>query len=289
VPLGAQVFGSVAGTSDGREIYAATASGIFQVFDDGDAGRRGWTAINDVYDVPDTLSGYGEMNLLLTGAGANGLLTQVGVGLTTNGRSLPVRTGILHLDRATGRPRGFADGLEESLGAMSTGADGALYLPHAPLRRAFALALGLSREPLVGGISKWASIRDDLLARDAACAARDRAANARGEAVACPDSARADALQIDALRLQTLGATGRALAAGTLPPTVLREVRRADTAARRAPILDDSAASLRRLSTAERLLGESCRILTDASCGTSEGRAGCSRIRVLPGRRASQP
>jgi outer membrane protein assembly factor BamB len=287
VPLGAQVFGSVAGASDGREIYAATATGIFQVFDDGDVGRRGWTAVNDVYDVPDTLTGYGEMNLLLTGAGANGLLTQVGVGLTANGRALPVRTGILHLDRATGRPRGFADGLEESLGAMSTGADGALYLPHAPLRRAFAAALGLTTEPLVGGISKWASIRDDLLARDAACAARDRAANARVEAVKCPDSARADAVQIDALRAQTLAATGRALESGSLPPTVLRDVRRADASVRRAPSLDGSAASLRHLSTAERVIGDACRILTDASCGTGDGRAGCSRIRVVPGHRES--
>ena len=75
VPLGAQIFGSVAAASDGREIYAASATGIYQVFDHGEAGRRGWTAFNDVYDVADTLSGYGEMNLLLTGAGANGLLT----------------------------------------------------------------------------------------------------------------------------------------------------------------------------------------------------------------------
>src|SRR5262249_36181367 len=62
--------------------------------------------------------------------------------------ALPVRTGIAHVDRLTGATRWFADGLEESLGAMSTGPDGALYLPHAPLRRAFSLALGLTTEPL---------------------------------------------------------------------------------------------------------------------------------------------
>ena len=290
VPLGAQVFGSVAAASDGREIYAATATGIFQVFDDGDRGRRGWTAINDVYDVPATLSGYGEMNLLLTGAGANGLLTQVGVGLTTGGRALPVRTGILHLDRATGRPRGFADGLEESLGAMSTGADGVLYLPHAPLRRAFAAALGLTTEPLVGGVSKWASIRDDLLARDAACAAADRAANARTEAVRCVDSARADALQIDALRLQARAATGRALDAAAMPAATLRDLRRADAALRRAPALDASAAALRRLPAAERQLREGCRLLSASSCGTrgEAARSGrCAPVRTVAGRRAA--
>ena len=69
---------------------------------------------------------------------------------------------------------------------MSTGRDGALYLPHAPLRRAFSLALGLTAEPLVGGVSKWASTRDDLLARDAACAAAGRAANAATLRSTCP-------------------------------------------------------------------------------------------------------
>ena len=301
VPLGAQIFGSVAAASDGREIYAASTTGIYQVFDEGDAGRRGWTAFNDVYDVPDTLSGYGEMNLLLTGAGANGLLTQVGVGLTTGGRSLPVRTGILHVDRATGRPRGFADGLEESLGAMSTGADGALYLPHAPLRRAFAAAIGLTTEPLIGGVGKWSSIRDDLLARDAACAAADRAANARVEAVACADAARADAVQIDALRLQARAATARAataraLDASALPPATLRDLRRADGALRRVPALDGSAAALRRLPLAERRLGEACRILSASGCGAGSALARpaqtvaagrCGAARVVAGRRAS--
>lgn len=290
VPLGAQVFGSVAAASDGREIYAATATGIFQVFDDGDRGRRGWTAFNDVYDLPDTLSGYGEMNLLLTGAGANGLLTQVGVGLTAGGRSLPVRTGILHLDRATGRPRGFADGLEESLGAMSTGADGVLYLPHAPLRRAFAAALGLTSEPLVGGVSKWASIRDDLLARDAACAAADRAANARDEAVTCAESAGADAVQVDALGKQARAATERALAAGALPATTLRDLRRADALLRRVPALDASATGVRRLPAARRQLAEGCRILSGSSCRTrgEDARSGrCAPARVVAGRRGA--
>lgn len=290
VALGSQIFGSVAAASDGHEIYAASASGIFQVFDDGDTGRRGWTAVNDVYELPDSLSTYRGMNLLLTGAGANGLLTQVGVGIATGGRSLPVRTGVLHLDRATGAARGFADGLEESLGAMSTGADGALYLPHAPLRRAFASAIGLTTEPLIGGVGKWTSIRDDVLARDAACAAADRAANARVESVKCADSARADAVQIEALRGQALAATGRALDAGQLPPTVLRDLRRAGTTLRRAPALDGGADALRRLPAAARLLDQACRILSASTCptrGEDARSAGCTRVHVVPGHRAS--
>jgi outer membrane protein assembly factor BamB len=216
VPLDSQIFGSVAVASDGREVFAASAGGIFQVFDDGDHGRRGWTAALDLYDVPPELTGYAGMNLLLAGVGANGLLIQAGVGLRSGTQSLPVRTGIVHVDRRTGEPRWFADGLEESLGAMSTGPDGALYLPQAPLRRAFSLALGLTDEPLIGGISKWAATRQDLLARDAACAAADRAANASTEQTVCPESAIADLAQVDALRLQMLDAADRALAGGEL-------------------------------------------------------------------------
>ncbi|HEY8514462.1 MAG TPA: PQQ-binding-like beta-propeller repeat protein [Candidatus Binatia bacterium] len=225
VPLDSQIFGSIAAGSDGRELFAASARGVFQVFDEGTHGRRGWTAALDLYDVPDDLGGYGGINLLLTGIGANGLLLQSGVGLMTATQSLPVRTGIVHLDRLTGLPRWFADGLEESLGAMSTGEDGALYLPQAPLRRAFSLAIGITNEPLIGGVSKWSSTRDDLLARDAACAAADRAANALAHAAECPDSAAADAEQVEVLRRQMQDAVERALGRGELSSSVARRVR----------------------------------------------------------------
>lgn len=225
VPLDAQIFGSIAAASDGRELYAASANGVFQVIDEGPRGRRGWTASLDLYDVPAELAGYGGFNLLLTGIGANGLLLQVGAGLRTDAQSLPVRTGVVHLDRATGEPRWFADGLEESLGAMSTGPDGALYLPHAPLRRAFSLALGLTAEPLVGGVAKWSSTRDDLLARDAACTAADRARNALVHTEICPASAAADLDQVALLRDQMLHATARAVERGELAPALARQLR----------------------------------------------------------------
>jgi hypothetical protein len=38
VPLDSQIFGSVAAGSDGREVFASSAGGIFQVFDDGATG-----------------------------------------------------------------------------------------------------------------------------------------------------------------------------------------------------------------------------------------------------------
>jgi hypothetical protein len=259
--LDSQIFGSVAAASDGREVFAASAGGIFQVIDDGDQGRRGWTAALDLYDVPPDLSGYAGMNLLLAGIGANGLLIQAGVGVRTGTQALPVRTGVVHVDRLSGETRWFADGLEESLGAMSTGADGALYLPHAPLRRAFSLALGLTTEPLVGGVSKWASTRDDLLARDAACAAADRAANARGVRTACPESALADLGQVDALRAQALAAAGRAAEAGALPRRLARRVSRLGARVR-LPARTTDAKVARYHAKAARALGRACRVLS---------------------------
>jgi hypothetical protein len=270
VPLASQIFGSVAASSDGREIYAASGTGVYQVFDDGTAGRRGWTASLDVYDIPSSLVGYAGQNLLLTGVGANGLLLQVGAGVATGGRALPVRTGIVHLDRLTGEVRGFADGLEESLGAMSTGPDGVLYLPHAPLRRTFSVVLGLTTEPLIGGVSKWGAVRHDLLARDAACAAADRAERARQEASACLASAVADAGQIEALGAQMRDATAAAVEDGAISARLGRRLRR--LAGKVRPLSE--AASAKQVSRhhrrATRAFGRACRRL-DTVAGAARG------------------
>lgn len=282
VPLGSQIFGSVAVASDGREVFASTQSGIFQVFDDGDAGRRGWSAALDLYDVPPHLAGYTGMNILLAGAGANGLLIQTGVGLVTGARTLPVRTGIAHVDRATGEARWFADGLDESLGAMSTGPDGALYLPHAPLRRAFSLVVGLTEEPLVGGVAKWSATRHDLLARDAACAAADRAANALDFLATCPESAIADVTQVDALAAQMRDAATRASTDGDLSADTARRVRQS-SAGLRPPASPATAAEAERYHRAAvRALGDACDRLSSRE---SFGGSGCLSFDARPGRR----
>ncbi|MDX2166684.1 MAG: PQQ-binding-like beta-propeller repeat protein [Deltaproteobacteria bacterium] len=270
VPLDAQIFGSIAVAADGREMFAGSASGIYQVFDDGAAGRRGWSAALDLYDIPADLTSYSGMNLLLAGIGANGLLIQAGAGLRNGTQSLPVRTGVAYVDRLTGATRWFADGLEESLGAMSTGPDGALYLPHAPLRRAFTLGLGLTTEPLIGGISKWASTRDDLLARYAACAAAASAANADELRTICPDSAIADLEQVDALRRQMLDATDRAEIASAIDVALARRLRWLGTRVGAPPLRSGAALEARYdrrvaryLRKAARGLGRACRLLTE--------------------------
>jgi outer membrane protein assembly factor BamB len=261
VPLDSQIFGSVAAGSDGREVFASSAGGIFQVFDDGAVGRRGWTAALDLYDIPASLAGYGGMNLLLAGIGANGLLIQAGAGIRV-GQALPVRTGIVHVDRQTGEPRWFADGLEESLGAMSTGPDGVLYLPHAPLRRAFSLALELTSAPLVGGVSKWTAQRLDLLARDAFCAAADRSANAKSLAGQCLDAVTADLDQVVTLRAQALAAADQAVAAGDLPAKTYGRLQRLAAKVRKAPKTRTAKTVTRFHKKAARALGRACALLS---------------------------
>jgi len=263
VPLDSQIFGSIAAASDGRELYAASADGIFQVFDDGATGRRGFTASLDLYDVPAGLPAtYGGMNLLLAGVGANGLLIQAGFGLRSGTQALPAQTGIVHVDRLTGEPRWFAAGLEESLGAMSTGPDGALYMPQAPLRRAFAAALGLTSQPLLGGVSKWASTRDDLVARDAACAGAARAANAATLRSTCPASALADMTQVEGLRLQTLTAIEGAVEDGVLAGGMGRRLRRLGAKPRKLPADPTDKKVFRYHRKAGRALERVCRLLS---------------------------
>jgi outer membrane protein assembly factor BamB len=261
VPLDSQIFGSVAAGSDGREVFASSAGGIFQVFDDGASGRRGWTAALDVYDIPASLTGFSGLNLLLAGIGANGLLIQAGAG-RLGAQSLPVRTGIVHVDRQTGEPRWFADGLEESLGAMSTGPDGVLYLPHAPLRRAFSLVLGLTSAPLVGGVSKWGAQRLDLLARDAFCAAADRSANAKALAGQCLDSVTADLDQVVTLRAQALAAAEQAVASGDLPAKTNRRLQRLAAKVRTAPKTRTAKTVTRYHKKAAQSLGRACALLS---------------------------
>jgi outer membrane protein assembly factor BamB len=211
--VGDQIFGSIAVASDNGEIYAARASGILQVFDQGTMGVPGWTGSLDVYDLG---PGQQVFNLQLAGIGANGISFHAGPGIKVGTTILPYRTGVGLLDRGTGAVRWFADGLDESVAVMSTGPDGAVYLGNSPLRRLFARCLSLTTLPAVGGIRKFAPERLDLLLRDAVCAAEDRARNATRNRRSCPGSAEADRVQLQELLAQSRNAAARAALDGDL-------------------------------------------------------------------------
>jgi outer membrane protein assembly factor BamB len=214
VDVGTQIFGSVAVASDNDEIYASNAKAVTKVRDDGSAGTQVWRSVLGGYT-----PGLGQelFNLNLATVGANGVFVQSGVGSVVGTTSLPLKVGVGLLDRETGRLRYFADGLEETVSAVSVGPDGAVYLGHSPLRRAAARALfETATHPITGGVGKYAARRLDLIIRDAACAASARALNAFDNAIACPDSGEADIWQIQALIDQSRRSSVRAIADGDL-------------------------------------------------------------------------
>jgi hypothetical protein len=213
--IGSQIVGSVGTSSDNGEIYVATQSSIVQVIDDGPSAHVGWTADIDVYTL--NAPNLGNFSTLLASVGANGIGFMAGAGIPPGvlaGIAFPYRVGYGVLDRATGAERYFADGLDESIAELNAGPDGAYYNANSPIRRAFTRALlpGLSPTPVEGGIRKYTPRRNDLLIRDAVCAAGDRAANASAFAGTCPSSAAADGTQIADLIAQARRAAPKALA-----------------------------------------------------------------------------
>lgn len=217
VNVGAQIFGSIGVSSDNGELYAATREGIFQVIDQGNQGAIQWRAQLDMY--PSSVLTPTNLNCNLAGIGANGLGFQGGAGLAIEGfpMGLSVAQGMGVLDRGTGNIRYFVKGVEETIAVINTGPDGVLYVANSPVGHILARILfGDLVPPVKGGITKYAPKRLDLLIRDIACAAADRAANAHTNLAICPDSADADVTQILALIDQALAAGPQAVADGDL-------------------------------------------------------------------------
>lgn len=264
--LGTQIFGSIAASSDNGEVYASSAAGIFKVIDEGDQGVLQWSAPLDVFEIPPPLqaAGFRNLNLNLVGIGANGLFVQAGAGVLAGTTALPITVGIAQLDRDTGAVRWFAEGLEETVALMSIGPDGALYVGNSALRRIYAFVLSQAgtlppTPPIVGGIRKWAPARLDLLARDATCAAADRARNAFEYSNECRDSAEADVTQIMELITQARVAGRQAKKDGDLS-TEEWKILRFKLAASRFFLKFFGVGGLQ---IAENLLGYGCSVLDD--------------------------
>ena len=212
--VGQQIIGSVSVTADNKEIYAATGQAIIKVIDMGDVSKEIWRSQLDMYKPG---IGQSNFNLSIVGSGANGIFFHGGAGYVVNGISLPLKVGIGLLDRETGKIRYFADGPEESVSALNTGPDGAVYLGNSPIRRAMARAIfpGLT-PPLTGGVTRYAPKRLDLLIRDAVCAAAARAQNAFSNLGACPDAVAVDIKQIQVLIDQCRNSAPQAVLDGNL-------------------------------------------------------------------------
>ena len=204
--VGDQVAASVAVAADGQEMFAVTKADIFKLQHNGKQARIVWRAQLDAFP------GFHNFNALTPTIVANGIVVSVGAGRQLGRAQIGTRFGMGLLDRQTGQLRWFAPGREESIAVTSIGPDGAIYVAHSPVRRAVARGLlGDALPPLIGGIQRYRPTRQDLLARDAACAAAQLALRWQGTAAVHIASRRDDAAQIQMLLQQARTATTRAL------------------------------------------------------------------------------
>ena len=104
-------------------------------------------------------------------------------------------------------------------------------------------------------------------ARDAACAASDRARNAVAHRKECPDSVIADLGQVDALREQMLDAAEHAVSTGQLGGRDVRRLRRLAAKIRRLPPRQTATTAARYHGKAAGALGRACRLLSAGADG----------------------
>ena len=170
--VGELIAASIAVSPDNDELYAVTRADIFKLTDLGDSARLDWTATLDAFGGdPDVQL---EFNALTPYNHGQRCCSQHRR-RRTHPRSTPVMlyVGVGLLDRVTGKLRSFTVGREESIAVTSIGPDGGIYTASSPVRRVSGKALNLDNPEvadIIGGISRYKPIRNDLLARDASCA-----------------------------------------------------------------------------------------------------------------------
>ena len=213
--VGSEIAASIGVSPDNRELYVVTRRDVFKILDDGDSASMDWVAtLTAVEDDPEVEVVFQALTPTIT---ANGIAVSVGGGKLLAERAIMLRVGVGLLDRDTGALRFFAEGREESIAVTTVGPDGAICTASSPVRRASGKALYPEFAlDIIGGISCYKPMRNDLLVRDATCAAGVRARNAASVASAAPTSAAQDLLQIEVLIDQSRTALGRAVSDGDL-------------------------------------------------------------------------
>ncbi|MGD8826989.1 MAG: hypothetical protein PVI24_18535, partial [Myxococcales bacterium] len=222
--LGEPLAASVAVSPDNDELYAVTRKDVFRLTDQGDDAHLDWTATLDAFaDDPDIEVEFQALTPTIT---ANGIAISVGGGKPVGDRELMLKVGVGLPDRDTGKLRSFTLGREESIAVTSVAADGGIYTASSPVRRVSGKAIYPDlTEDIIGGISRYKPVRNDLLAFEATCAAGVRARNAAGISDSARNSVVEDLRQIRALIDQSDAAMTRAVADGDLAQQLAAEAR----------------------------------------------------------------
>ena len=224
--LDAPAAASIGVSPDNGEIYVVTRKDVYKLIDEGQSATLDWIATLDAFaDDPEIEVEFQALTPTIT---ANGLAISIGGGVPVADREVMLKVGFGLLDRDTGRLRSFVLGREESISITSVGPNGGLYTANSPVRRAGGRAIDLQgiADDIIGGISRYKPIRNDLLVRDATCAAGVRARNAATIAESVPSSAEEDIRQIRVLIEQSEGALERAASAGELDAAATASLRR---------------------------------------------------------------
>jgi len=214
--VGSKVTGSLDVAADNGEIFANTRTEIKKLFDRGDHAELAWTAKMDMYT-----PGRFQANFKSLGAeiGANGVAFTGAVGVVMGKQKFPLNLGAGVIDRETGEVISFAYGGEDSVSSTVTGPDGGIYTGNSPLRRVLGRAiLGKSKSPqaVIGGITKYKPIHQNLLIRDALWAAANRARNTATLVDSHPAEAEQDIYQIRQLLDQCSRTAPTALEEGSI-------------------------------------------------------------------------
>lgn len=177
IDVGSKVTGSLDVAADNGEVFANTRTDIKKIIDRGDYAELAWTANMNMYQ-----PGRFQRNFKVLGAeiGANGVAFSGAVGVVSGKQRFASKLGVGLIDRETGEVIYFVDGAEDSVSSMVTGPDGGIYIGNSPLRRVLGRAIlgkAHSPQPVVGGISKFKPVHQDLIIRDALWAAINRAKN----------------------------------------------------------------------------------------------------------------
>jgi len=168
VNVGSQIAASISASADNNELYTVTALNIHKVINHGDHGEIVWTTNFEMYP------GFNTINALTAAITANGVAVSLGATPKFVGdMPLMITNGFGLLDKETGEVISFVEGYEESIAATMIAPDGGFVIGSSPTRRLVAKGIfGDKIKPIRGGIARYKSTDNRLLARDAMCMAQ---------------------------------------------------------------------------------------------------------------------
>jgi hypothetical protein len=168
VNVGYQIAASISASADNNELYAVSAFHIIKVINHGDRGEIAWITDLDMYP------GFNTVNALTAAITPNGIAVSLGASPKFAGEApLMVTNGFGMLDKETGEVISFVDGYEESIAATMIAPDGGFVIGSSPVRRLASKGLfGDKVRDIRGGVARYKSTNNELLARDAICMAQ---------------------------------------------------------------------------------------------------------------------